>query len=179
MRSSENICIIGGEGQGKTTLLSAITKYFGEFVSYNKMSDVIKDKGCYNVVELNCKIDDVDYTFFDFPSHDDFVYCISKNDLKIDRALIVVDATYEVNDQLYDEIADIKDAGISDFMLFYNINKELDDEGSLELAVMDIEDVLEEDYDIPKMSKNVLCAFDESSSCYSQFKEELLNFLKK
>lgn len=179
MRSRENICIIGGIGQGKTTLLSAITKYFGEFISYDKMDDLIKDKGCYNVVELNARIGNQDYTFFDFPSHADFLYCINKKDLHFDRALIVVDATYEVNDQLYDEIADVKEIEISKFMIFYNINNELDDDGLLELAVMDIEDIVGQDSDMPKMEENCLNAFDESSDCYLQFREKLLNFFEK
>ena len=178
MRSSENICIIGGIGQGKTTLLSAITKYFGEYISYDKMKENIKDKGSYNVVELHCRIGDIDYTFFDFPSHVDFVYCINKKDLKFDRALIVIDATYEVNEQLYDEIADIKEVEVSDFMLFYNINKELDDGNLLSLVEIDIEDILEDDYDMPKIEEDCLNAFDESGIYYSQFKDKLLSFFK-
>lgn len=93
MDKNVKICVLGTKGAGKTTLISAISKFGGNYIKTSDIENKLVKKEKYNIIEVNLVMDERNYTFYEFPTTSDIEKFISADEFKFDAAILVVDST--------------------------------------------------------------------------------------
>ena len=162
-----NIGTIGHVDHGKTTLTAAITKYFGDFQSYDSIDAAPEEKArgiTISTAHVEYETEARHYAHVDCPGHADYVKNMITGAAQMDGAILVVNAADGPMPQTREHILLGRQVGIPHMVVFMNKVDQVDDEELLELVEMEIRELLSSyDYpgdDIPIIAGSALAAME-------------------
>jgi len=146
-----NVGTIGHVDHGKTTLTAALTKIFGEFVSYDNIDKAPEERErgitiSTSHVEYESPVRH--YAHVDCPGHADYVKNMITGAAQMDGAILVVSAADGPMPQTREHILLAKQVGVPYIVVFMNKADMVDDAELLELVEMEVRDLLSQ-YDFP------------------------------
>ena len=162
-----NIGTIGHVDHGKTTLTAAITKYFGEFKSYDQIDAAPEEKArgiTIATAHVEYETPARHYAHVDCPGHADYVKNMITGAAQMDGAILVVNAADGPMPQTREHILLGRQVGIPYMVVYLNKVDQVDDAELLELVEMEIRELLS-DYgypgdDIPIVTGSALAALE-------------------
>ena len=162
-----NIGTIGHVDHGKTTLTAAITKYFGEFKSYDQIDAAPEEKArgiTISTAHVEYETPARHYAHVDCPGHADYVKNMITGAAQMDGAILVVNAADGPMPQTREHILLGRQVGIPYMVVYLNKVDQVDDAELLELVEMEIRELLS-DYgypgdDIPIVTGSALAALE-------------------
>ena len=162
-----NIGTIGHVDHGKTTLTAAITKYFGEFKSYDHIDAAPEEKArgiTISTAHVEYETPASHYAHVDCPGHADYVKNMITGAAQMDGAILVVNAADGPMPQTREHILLGRQVGIPYMVVYLNKVDQVDDAELLELVEMEIRELLS-DYgypgdDIPIVTGSALAALE-------------------
>jgi elongation factor Tu len=146
-----NIGTIGHVDHGKTTLTAAITKYFGDFKSYDQIDGAPEEKArgiTISTSHVEYQTEARHYAHVDCPGHADYVKNMITGAAQMDGAILVVNAADGPMPQTREHILLGRQVGIPFMVVYMNKVDQVDDEELLELVEMEIRELLSK-YDYP------------------------------
>jgi elongation factor Tu len=162
-----NIGTIGHVDHGKTTLTAAITKYFGDFQSYDSIDAAPEEKArgiTISTAHVEYETENRHYAHVDCPGHADYVKNMITGAAQMDGAILVVNAADGPMPQTREHILLGRQVGIPFMVVYMNKVDQVDDEELLELVEMEIRELLSKyDYpgdDIPIIRGSALAAME-------------------
>jgi elongation factor Tu len=162
-----NIGTIGHVDHGKTTLTAAITKYFGEFRSYDQIDAAPEEKArgiTISTAHVEYETEARHYAHVDCPGHADYVKNMITGAAQMDGAILVVNAADGPMPQTREHILLGRQVGIPYMVVYLNKVDQVDDEELLELVEMEVRELLSKyDYpgdDIPIIKGSALAALE-------------------
>jgi len=162
-----NIGTIGHVDHGKTTLTAAITKYFGDFQSYDSIDAAPEEKArgiTISTAHVEYETENRHYAHVDCPGHADYVKNMITGAAQMDGAILVVNAADGPMPQTREHILLGRQVGIPHMVVYMNKVDQVDDEELLELVEMEIRELLSSyDYpgdDIPVIRGSALAALE-------------------
>ena len=140
-----NVGTIGHVDHGKTTLTAALTKIFGEFVSYDNIDKAPEERErgitiSTSHVEYESPVRH--YAHVDCPGHADYVKNMITGAAQMDGAILVVSAADGPMPQTREHILLAKQVGVPYIVVFMNKADMVDDAELLELVEMEVRDLL-------------------------------------
>ena len=163
-----NIGTIGHVDHGKTTLIAAITKQFGDFQSYDSIDSAPEEKArgiTISTAHVEYETDARHYAHVDCPGHADYVKNMITGAAQMDGAILVVNAADGPMPQTREHILLGRQVGIPHMVVFMNKVDQVDDDELLELVEMEIRELLSKyDYpgdDIPIIAGSALAALED------------------
>jgi elongation factor Tu len=163
-----NIGTIGHVDHGKTTLTAAITKYFGDFQSYDSIDAAPEEKArgiTISTAHVEYETDARHYAHVDCPGHADYVKNMITGAAQMDGAILVVNAADGPMPQTREHILLARQVGVPALVVYLNKVDQVDDEELLELVEMEVRELLSKyDYDgdnIPIIPGSALAALEE------------------
>ncbi|MEG1143238.1 MAG: elongation factor Tu [Bacilli bacterium] len=142
-----NIGTIGHVDHGKTTLTAAITKYFGDFVSYANIDKAPEERErgiTINTSHVEYETEKRHYAHVDCPGHADYVKNMITGAAQMDGAILVVSATDGPMPQTREHILLSRQVGVPKMVVFINKTDMVDDPELLELVEMEVRELLTE-----------------------------------
>ncbi|AIF81279.1 translation elongation factor Tu [endosymbiont of Acanthamoeba sp. UWC8] len=165
-----NIGTIGHVDHGKTSLTAAITKFFGNFVSYDNIDKAPEERErgiTINTAHVEYETENRHYGHVDCPGHADYVKNMITGAAQMDGAILVVSAADGPMPQTREHILLARQVGVPALVVFLNKVDMVDDPELLELVEMEVRDLLSKyDYpgdDIPIIRGSALCALEGSN----------------
>ena len=162
-----NVGTIGHVDHGKTTLTAAITKYFGEFRSYDQIDAAPEEKArgiTISTAHVEYETKARHYAHVDCPGHADYVKNMITGAAQMDGAILVVNAADGPMPQTREHILLGRQVGIPYMVVYLNKIDQVDDEELIELVEMEIRELLSSyDYpgdDIPIVKGSALAALE-------------------
>ncbi len=162
-----NIGTIGHVDHGKTTLTAAITKYFGDFRSYDQIDAAPEEKArgiTISTAHVEYETPARHYAHVDCPGHADYVKNMITGAAQMDGAILVVNAADGPMPQTREHILLGRQVGIPYMVVYLNKVDQVDDEELLELVEMEVRELLSSyDYpgdDIPIVKGSALAAMN-------------------
>ncbi len=162
-----NVGTIGHVDHGKTTLTAAITKYFGDFQSYDAIDAAPEEKArgiTISTAHVEYETETRHYAHVDCPGHADYVKNMITGAAQMDGAILVVNAADGPMPQTREHILLGRQVGIPHMVVYMNKVDQVDDEELLELVEMEIRELLSSyDYpgdDIPVIPGSALAAME-------------------
>jgi elongation factor Tu len=162
-----NIGTIGHVDHGKTTLTAAITKYFGDFRSYDQIDAAPEEKArgiTISTAHVEYETPARHYAHVDCPGHADYVKNMITGAAQMDGAILVVNAADGPMPQTREHILLGRQVGIPYMVVYLNKIDQVDDEELIELVEMEIRELLSSyDYpgdDIPIVKGSALAAMN-------------------
>jgi len=146
-----NIGTIGHVDHGKTTLTAAITKYFGDFRSYDQIDAAPEEKArgiTISTAHVEYETAARHYAHVDCPGHADYVKNMITGAAQMDGAILVVNAADGPMPQTREHILLGRQVGIPYMVVYMNKVDQVDDEELIELVEMEIRELLSS-YDYP------------------------------
>src|SRR6187399_2739670 len=146
-----NIGTIGHVDHGKTTLTAAITKYFGEFRSYDSIDAAPEEKArgiTINTAHVEYETPARHYAHVDCPGHADYVKNMITGAAQMDGAILVCSAADGPMPQTREHILLARQVGVKYIIVFLNKCDMVDDAELLELVEMEVRELLSK-YDFP------------------------------
>ena len=146
-----NVGTIGHVDHGKTTLTAAITKYFGEFRSYDQIDAAPEEKArgiTISTAHVEYETTARHYAHVDCPGHADYVKNMITGAAQMDGAILVVNAADGPMPQTREHILLGRQVGIPYMVVYLNKIDQVDDEELVELVEMEIRELLSK-YDYP------------------------------
>jgi elongation factor Tu len=146
-----NVGTIGHVDHGKTTLTAAITKYFGDFKSYDQIDAAPEEKArgiTISTAHVEYETDARHYAHVDCPGHADYVKNMITGAAQMDGAILVVNAADGPMPQTREHILLGRQVGIPCMVVYLNKVDQVDDEELLELVEMEVRELLTS-YDYP------------------------------
>ena len=146
-----NVGTIGHVDHGKTTLTAAITKYFGEFKSYDQIDAAPEEKArgiTISTAHVEYETPNRNYAHVDCPGHADYVKNMITGAAQMDGAILVVNAADGPMPQTREHILLGRQVGIPYMVVYMNKVDQVDDEELIELVEMEIRELLSK-YDYP------------------------------
>lgn len=145
-----NVGTIGHVDHGKTTLTAAITKVLAkrglaQERSYDSIDNAPEERErgiTINTAHVEYKTDKRHYAHIDCPGHADYVKNMVTGAAQMDGAILVVAATDGPKAQTREHILLARQVGVPYIVVFLNKVDMVDDEELLELAEMEIRDLL-------------------------------------
>ena len=163
-----NIGTIGHVDHGKTSLTAAITKYFGEYKSYDQIDAAPEEKArgiTISTAHVEYETEARHYAHVDCPGHADYVKNMITGAAQMDGAILVVNAADGPMPQTREHILLAKQVGVPAMVVFLNKVDQVDDAELLELVEMEIRELLSSyDFpgdDIPIVSGSALAALED------------------
>jgi elongation factor Tu len=149
-REHVNVGTIGHVDHGKTTLTAAITKVLAKKgLAQERTYDSIdnapeeRERGItINTAHVEYQTDKRHYAHIDCPGHADYVKNMVTGAAQMDGAILVVAATDGPKAQTREHILLARQVGVPYIVVFLNKVDMVDDEELLELAEMEIRDLL-------------------------------------
>ena len=146
-----NIGTIGHVDHGKTTLTAAITKLFGQFVSYENIDKAPEERErgiTINTSHVEYETENRHYAHVDCPGHADYVKNMITGAAQMDGAILVVSATDGPMPQTREHILLSRQVGVPKIVVFINKCDMVDDPELLDLVEMEVRELLAEyDFD--------------------------------
>jgi elongation factor Tu len=162
-----NIGTIGHVDHGKTSLTAAITKYFGEFMAYDKIDKAPEEKARgITIATAHVEYETVNrhYAHVDCPGHADYVKNMITGAAQMDGAILVVSAADGPMPQTREHILLARQVGVPYIVVFMNKVDMVDDPELLDLVEMEVRELLSSyDFpgdDIPVVRGSALCALE-------------------
>ena len=152
-----NIGTIGHVDHGKTTLTAAITKALGlkngnvEFMAYDQIDNAPEEKArgiTINTRHVEYETEKRHYAHVDCPGHADYIKNMITGAAQMDGAILVVSAPDGPMQQTREHIILAHQVQVPAMVVYLNKCDLVDDEEIIELAEMDIRDMLSK-YDFP------------------------------
>jgi len=146
-----NIGTIGHVDHGKTTLTAAITKYFGEFRSYDQIDAAPEEKArgiTISTAHVEYETEARHYAHVDCPGHADYVKNMITGAAQMDGAILVVNAADGPMPQTREHILLGRQVGIPYMVVYLNKVDQVDDAELIELVEMEIRELLSK-YEYP------------------------------
>ncbi|MCY3878271.1 MAG: elongation factor Tu [Rhodobacteraceae bacterium] len=146
-----NVGTIGHVDHGKTTLTSAITKYYGDFQSYDSIDRAPEEKErgiTISTAHVEYETGDRHYAHVDCPGHADYVKNMITGAAQMDGAILVVSAADGPMPQTREHILLARQVGVPALVVYMNKVDQVDDEELLELVELEVRELLS-DYDFP------------------------------
>jgi len=149
-REHVNVGTIGHVDHGKTTLTAAITKVLAkkglaQERSYDSIDNAPEERErgiTINTAHVEYQTDKRHYAHIDCPGHADYVKNMVTGAAQMDGAILVVAATDGPKAQTREHILLARQVGVPYIVVFLNKVDMVDDEELLELAEMEIRDLL-------------------------------------
>lgn len=163
-----NVGTIGHVDHGKTTLTSAITKYFGEFQSYDSIDGAPEERErgiTIATAHVEYETENRHYAHVDCPGHADYVKNMITGAAQMDGAILVVSAADGPMPQTREHILLARQVGVPALVVYMNKVDQVDDEELLELVELEVRELLS-DYefpgdDIPIIQGSALAAMED------------------
>lgn len=146
-----NVGTIGHVDHGKTTLTAALTKIFGEFVSYENIDKTPEERArgiTISTAHVEYESPKRHYAHVDCPGHADYVKNMITGAAQMDGAILVVSAADGPMPQTREHILLARQVGVPNIVVFLNKADMVDDKELLELVEMEVRDLLNQ-YDFP------------------------------
>jgi len=146
-----NIGTIGHVDHGKTTLTAAITKYFGDFRSYDQIDAAPEEKArgiTISTAHVEYETEARHYAHVDCPGHADYVKNMITGAAQMDGAILVVNAADGPMPQTREHILLGRQVGIPYMVVYLNKVDQVDDAELIELVEMEIRELLSK-YEYP------------------------------
>jgi elongation factor Tu len=140
-----NIGTIGHVDHGKTTLTAAITKYFGDFQSYDSIDGAPEERArgiTISTAHVEYETEARHYAHVDCPGHADYVKNMITGAAQMDGAILVVNAADGPMPQTREHILLGRQVGIPEMVVYMNKVDQVDDAELLELVEMEIRELL-------------------------------------
>jgi len=165
-----NIGTIGHVDHGKTSLTAAITKYFGEFMAYDKIDKAPEEKArgiTIATAHVEYETANRHYAHVDCPGHADYVKNMITGAAQMDGAILVVSAADGPMPQTREHILLAKQVGVPYIVVFMNKVDMVDDPELLDLVEMEIRELLSKyDFpgdDVPIIRGSALCSLEDKN----------------
>ena len=165
-----NIGTIGHVDHGKTSLTAAITKYFGEFMAYDKIDKAPEEKArgiTIATAHVEYETPNRHYAHVDCPGHADYVKNMITGAAQMDGAILVVSAADGPMPQTREHILLARQVGVPYIVVFMNKVDMVDDPELLDLVEMEVRELLSSyDFpgdDIPIIRGSALCALESKN----------------
>ncbi|MDD2519246.1 MAG: elongation factor Tu [Bacilli bacterium] len=174
-----NVGTIGHVDHGKTTLTAAITKMFGQFVSYENIDKAPEERErgiTINTSHVEYETEKRHYAHVDCPGHADYVKNMITGAAQMDGAILVVSATDGPMPQTSEHILLSRQVGVPKIVVFINKCDMVDDPELLDLVEMEVRELLgkyEFDEDAPIIRGSALKAL-EGDAKYEQAIKDLM-----
>ena len=146
-----NIGTIGHVDHGKTTLTAAITKYFGEFKSYDQIDGAPEERArgiTISTAHVEYETEARHYAHVDCPGHADYVKNMITGAAQMDGAILVCSAADGPMPQTREHILLARQVGVPAIVVYLNKVDQVDDEELLELVDMEVRELLSK-YEFP------------------------------
>lgn len=150
VKNTVNITAIGDTDHGKTTLAAAITSCsaahgYAKSIPYDEIDAAPEERfgelkiNAYHVPYRTCKRA---YVHVDFPTHADYVTCLTAGAVKMDGAILVVSATDGPMPQTRESISLARQVGVPYIIVYLNKCDMIDDGDMLIMVEDEIRDLL-------------------------------------
>jgi elongation factor Tu len=146
-----NVGTIGHIDHGKTTLTAAITKYFGEFKSYDQIDAAPEEKArgiTISTAHVEYETENRHYAHVDCPGHADYVKNMITGAAQMDGGILVVSAADGPMPQTREHILLARQVGVPALVVYMNKVDQVDDEELIELVELELRELLSS-YDFP------------------------------
>src|ERR1043165_3192285 len=140
-----NIGTIGHVDHGKTTLTSAITKYFGTFKSYEQIDAAPEEKArgiTINTAHVEYETPARHYAHVDCPGHADYVKNMLPGAAQMDGGILVCSAADGPMPQTREHILLARQVGVPAIVVFLNKCDMVEDAELLELVELEVRELL-------------------------------------
>src|SRR3954465_9186468 len=165
-----NIGTIGHVDHGKTSLTAAITKYFGEFMAYDKIDKAPEEKArgiTIATAHVEYETPARHYAHVDCPGHADYVKNMITGAAQMDGAILVCSAADGPMPQTREHILLARQVGVPAIVVFLNKVDQVDDAELLELVELEVRELLSSyDFpgdDVPVVKGSALAALNDSN----------------
>ena len=162
-----NIGTIGHVDHGKTTLTAAITKYFGDFQTYDEIDGAPEEKArgiTISTAHVEYETENRHYAHVDCPGHADYIKNMITGAAQMDGAILVCSAADGPMPQTREHILLARQVGVPALVVFLNKVDQVDDEELLELVEMEVRELLNTyefpGDDIPIVTGSALAAME-------------------
>jgi elongation factor Tu len=172
-----NIGTIGHVDHGKTTLTAAITKYFGQYISYENIDKAPEERErgiTINTSHVEYETPKRHYAHVDCPGHADYVKNMITGAAQMDGAILVVSAADGAMPQTREHILLAGQVGVPKIVVYMNKCDQVDDPEILDLVEMEIRELLAEykfDVDCPIIKGSALKALEGDEKAVESIKE--------
>lgn len=145
--TKQNITIatVGNVDHGKSTLTSAITKLYGEYITDEEISiapEVSKNGIKYSATLVEYETQTRHYFHYDMPAHSDYVKAIISGSVKLDGAILVVSAPDGVMAQTREQLKLLQQSGVSKVIIYISKCDMLDDSKSISSLEMELRELI-------------------------------------
>lgn len=167
-----NVGTVGHVDHGKTTLTAAITKVLAEaggakFTAYDEIDKAPEEKArgiTISTAHVEYETADRHYAHVDCPGHADYVKNMITGAAQMDGGILVVSAADGPMPQTREHILLARQVGVPALVVFMNKVDQVDDPELLDLAEMEIRELLTSygypGDDIPVVRGSALCALE-------------------
>ena len=163
-----NVGTIGHVDHGKTSLTAAITKYFGEYRSYDSIDAAPEEKArgiTISTAHVEYETPARHYAHVDCPGHADYVKNMITGAAQMDGAILVVSAADGPMPQTREHILLARQVGVPALVVFLNKVDLVDDAELLELVELEVRELLSKyEYpgdDIPMIKGSAVVALQD------------------
>ena len=142
---------IGHVDHGKTTLTAAITKFYGEFQSYDKIDAAPEERErgiTIATAHVEYETENRHYAHVDCPGHADYVKNMITGAAQMDGAILVVSAADGPMPQTREHILLARQVGVPALVVYMNKIDQVDDEDLRELVELEVRELLSS-YEFP------------------------------
>jgi len=165
-----NVGTIGHVDHGKTSLTAAITKFFGEFKSYDQIDAAPEEKArgiTISTAHVEYETPSRHYAHVDCPGHADYVKNMITGAAQMDGAILVVSAADGPMPQTREHILLARQVGVPAIVVYLNKVDMVDDPELLELVELEVRELLSKyefpGDDIPIIKGSALAALEDSN----------------
>ena len=165
-----NVGTIGHVDHGKTSLTAAITKFFGEYRSYDSIDAAPEEKArgiTISTAHVEYETAARHYAHVDCPGHADYVKNMITGAAQMDGAILVVSAADGPMPQTREHILLARQVGVPALVVFLNKVDMVDDPELLELVELEVRELLSKyEYpgdDIPIIKGSALAALEDTN----------------
>jgi len=140
-----NIGTIGHVDHGKTTLTAALTKVFGNFVSYADIDKTPEERArgiTISTAHVEYETPARHYAHVDCPGHADYVKNMITGAAQMDGAILVVNAADGPMPQTREHILLARQVGVPSIVVYLNKCDMVDDAELIDLVEMEIPELL-------------------------------------
>ena len=146
-----NVGTIGHVDHGKTTLTAAITRFYGEFQSYDKIDAAPEERErgiTIATAHVEYETENRHYAHVDCPGHADYVKNMITGAAQMDGAILVVSAADGPMPQTREHILLARQVGVPALVVYMNKIDQVDDEDLRELVELEVRELLSS-YEFP------------------------------
>ncbi len=140
-----NIGTIGHVDHGKTSLTAAITKYFGEYKSYDQIDAAPEERArgiTISTAHVEYETKARHYAHVDCPGHADYVKNMITGAAQMDGGILVCSAADGPMPQTREHILLARQVGVPALVVYLNKVDQVDDAELLELVEMELRELL-------------------------------------